>query len=107
VNSLKILGFTAFKRMPYKSMTYKILETDSKSGSESGLSLDHCHILNDNALSERRYIHRIKHTLCQSSATPAFNRLSTIEIDVANLQQLAKSTTRYPQVIRGGLAVCG
>jgi hypothetical protein len=74
------------------------METDSKSGSELGLTLDRCHILNDNALSERRYIHRIKHTLCQSSATPAFHRLSTIEIDVANLQQLAKSATRYPQV---------
>ena len=63
VNSLKILAFTAFKRMPYESMTYKILETDSKSGSESGLTLDRCHILNDNALSERRYIHRIKHSV--------------------------------------------
>jgi len=63
VNSLKILGFTAFKRMPYRSMAYKILETDSKSGSESGLTLDRCHILNDNALSERRYIHRIKHSV--------------------------------------------
>lgn len=60
VNSLKILGFTAFKRMPYRSMAYKILETDSKSGSDYGLPFDHCHILNDNALSERRYIHREK-----------------------------------------------
>jgi len=63
VNSLKILAFTAFKRMPYESMTYKILETDSKSGSESGLPFDRCHILNDNALPERRYIHRIKHSV--------------------------------------------
>lgn len=105
VNSLKILGFTAFKRMPYRSMAYKILETDSKSGSDYGLPFDHCHILNDNALSERRYIHRIKHTLCQSSATPAFHRLSTIEIDVANLQQLAKSTTRYPQVFQAAWTI--
>lgn len=63
VNSLKILGFTAFKRMPYKSMAYKILETDSKSGSESGLTIDRCHILNDNVLSKRRYIQRIKHNV--------------------------------------------
>ena len=50
VNSLKILGFTAFKRMPYESMTYKTMETDSKSGSDYGLPFDHCHILNDTTL---------------------------------------------------------
>jgi hypothetical protein len=50
VNSLKILEFTASKRMPYESMTYKTLETDSKSGSESGFTPNHCHILNDTTL---------------------------------------------------------
>lgn len=60
VNTLKILESTAFKRMPYESMAYKTMETDSKSGSESGLTIDRCHILNDNALSKRRYIHREK-----------------------------------------------
>jgi hypothetical protein len=42
VNSLKILEFTAFKRMPYESMAYKTMETDSKSGSESGLTIEPC-----------------------------------------------------------------
>lgn len=93
VNSLKILGFTAFKRMPYRSMAYKILETDSKSGSESGLTIDRCHILNDNALSKRRYIQKEKARLFTSY--PQLNR------PVANLQHLSKSTTSYPQVIRG------
>lgn len=85
--------------MPYRSMAYKILETDSKSGSESGLPFDRCHILNDNALSKRRYIHKEKAGL--STSYPQLNR------SVANLQHLAKLTTSYPQVIREGLADCG
>jgi hypothetical protein len=98
VNSLKILGFTAFKRMPYRSMTYKILETDSKSGSESGLTLDRCHILNDNALSERRYIHKDKAQCLQKTTPTIVHKFSTIKPIVVILQHLAKSTMRYPQV---------
>lgn len=60
VNALKIFEFTVSKRMPYESMAYKTMETDSKSGSDYGLPFDHCQFLNDNALSKRRYIHREK-----------------------------------------------
>ena len=50
VNSLKILESTASKRMPYESMAYKTMETDSKSGSKSGFTPNPCHILNDTTL---------------------------------------------------------
>lgn len=63
VNALKIFEFTASKRMPYESMAYKTMETDSKSGSDYGLPFNHCQFLNDNALSKRRYIQRIKHNV--------------------------------------------
>ena len=50
------LRIHCIQKMPYESMTYKTLETDSKSGRKSGFTSNHCHILNDNALPKRPYI---------------------------------------------------